>query len=317
MQKRNNRKLKHLNKVQKLFRELLICTTVIFTIAIYSHADPADDLHKRAFEAFTQNNADEALRLCQKILTDYPDSKRCADAQWGIASVYSAILHDYEKAYLARKQLVEKYPDSKWADDAMSSMVLYWHGKAREERRKLDKDPKRDLSKLKELCKTTIDLSREFLKRYPKSTSAFGVRFYGMAEVYRYFLKDCDKAIEVAKEIISQYPAHRETSGKYIFIGSIYEEQMNQIDLSPQQRLDLARFAEKWYKDLLEKHPYSSECLNALLHLDNVYRHLVYKKLLQEQNNPIQQIVANFLGKYPDHKKAKKIQIFLQEIQSR
>ena len=234
---------------------MLICMALVLAIASYAYADQVDDLCQKAFESFTQNNADEAIRLYQEILTDYPDSKRCDDAQWGIASVYGGILRDPEKAYLARKELVEKYPDSKWADDAMYNMIIYWNAKAWKERKELDKDSKRDSSKLMELSKKTMQLSKRFLNNYAKSSLTPKAVFYGKIEIYRYFLKDYDKAIKEAKDIISKYPHYDETPGMYIVISYMYEEQMEQPDLTPAQRSELARSAEKWYKEFLKKHP--------------------------------------------------------------
>jgi tetratricopeptide (TPR) repeat protein len=55
---------------------------------------------------------DNALRIFQKVLKDYPDSAYASLAQCAIATIYQKDLKDTEKAEKTYKELLQAYPDS-------------------------------------------------------------------------------------------------------------------------------------------------------------------------------------------------------------
>ena len=229
--------------IRKLALRIVIGMTLTFVLSCFVYADPAHDLYDKAWKkAWMENKVSEGLVMFKEILNKYPDSEWADDALWNVAYAYGAPLHDDAKRYSACEELLKKYPNSEWADDAMKSMVFIMYEKDWDDVLDLRKHPGKETTKEQKTSKT-IKLAKEFLKRFPNSQFAPGVKFC-IAKVYRYKLKEYDKAIKEAQEIISQHPSHRETPGKYIFIASTYW-----LDLR-----DL-KSAERWYNGLLKKHP--------------------------------------------------------------
>ena len=229
--------------VRKLVGKVVIGAVLIFAMGSFVYADQAHDLYDKAWKkAWMENKVSEGLVMFEEILNKYPDSEWADDALWNVAYAYGAPLHDDAKRYSACEELLKKYPNSEWADDAMKSMVFIMYKKDWDDVLDLRKHPEKEATKEQKTSKT-IKLAKKFLKRFPNSQFAPGVKFC-VAKVYRYKLKKYDKAIKEAQEIISQYPKDYKTPGIYIFIASTY--QLDLRDLKP---------AERWYNGLLKKYP--------------------------------------------------------------
>ena len=248
--------------VRKLVGKVVIGAVLTFAMGSFVYADPVHDLYDKAWKkAWMENKVSEGLVMFKEILTKYPDSEWADDALWNVAYAYGAPLHDDAKRYSACEKLLKKYPNSKWADDAMRAMVGVMYRKDWEDISEMRKYPEKEPTKEQKTSKS-IGLARKFLKRFPSSQFAPKVKFH-IAEIYRYKLKKYDKAIKEAQEIISKYPDDRETPEMYLVIGYIYEEQLDEVNLTPTQRLDLAKSAEKWYRKFLKKYPNREDAKEA------------------------------------------------------
>jgi len=72
--------------------------------------------------AQNRGNGEEAVRLYEELIAEYPGSDRAYQAQFMMGYVYEEMLGDHEKAKAAYRKVVENYPDSDLADDAKLSM---------------------------------------------------------------------------------------------------------------------------------------------------------------------------------------------------
>jgi len=126
----------------------------------------------------------EAIVLYQRILLESPEGPLCPLAQRNIGICYAG-LKDYQKAVEELRKVVEKYPDTDWAPDALERMgVYYWQG-------------------LEEL-ENAIKCYEELIAKYPED-SLVGDAYYALGLIY-IKLEDYSKAKREFQEIISKYP---------------------------------------------------------------------------------------------------------------
>jgi len=86
------------------------------------------DYKKIAEELYVAGKYKEAITLYHQLLLECPGSVYAARAQRNIGICYAG-LKDYQKAVKELRKVVDKYPDTDWAPDALERMgVYYWQG---------------------------------------------------------------------------------------------------------------------------------------------------------------------------------------------
>jgi outer membrane protein assembly factor BamD (BamD/ComL family) len=75
-------------------------------------------LYNEAQELQNHGNPELAIKIYQKIIELFPDSRIRYQAQFLIGFVYSEQLKDYDKAKTAFHKVIDQYPDCDLVDDA-------------------------------------------------------------------------------------------------------------------------------------------------------------------------------------------------------
>lgn len=79
-------------------------------------------LIKAAQRSSSLNKAEEGIRLLERLLKTYPNSKFCEQALFTMAFSYENNLNDFDKARKYYTEFLQKYPKSELAEDAKLSL---------------------------------------------------------------------------------------------------------------------------------------------------------------------------------------------------
>jgi outer membrane protein assembly factor BamD (BamD/ComL family) len=93
----------------------------------YADANPNDSiapdlLYKAADISMNIGNPKLTIAIFEKIINSYPNYKNIPTVTFLLGYVYENQLHDYDKAKQCYAELLNKYPDSDFADDATISI---------------------------------------------------------------------------------------------------------------------------------------------------------------------------------------------------
>ena len=142
------------------------------------------DYKKIAEELYVAGKYKEAITLYHQLLLECPGSVYAARAQRNIGICYAG-LKDYQKAVKELRKVVDKYPDTDWAPDALERMgVYYWQG-------------------LEEL-ENAIKCYEELIAKYPKDNLVPHAH-YSLGLIHTE-LEDYAKAKMEFRKILSDYP---------------------------------------------------------------------------------------------------------------
>ncbi len=108
----------------KFFLYALPCAAIV--IASCARVSE-DDLWKKAEQVRSAGNADSAILLCQKMLSDYPQGKEAANALFMLAEAYNG-KQDFHAAVNSYAAYAVKYPDSSSAPLAMFLVGFIYDG---------------------------------------------------------------------------------------------------------------------------------------------------------------------------------------------
>lgn len=225
---------------------------------------------------------------------------------WKEDVVYSK--EEYKKALIDYSKFVEKYPDSKWADDVRSDIgEIYWKG-------------------LKEKEKA-IEAYQGIIRGYPDSWHAASAQ-YAIATIYL-DLENYDRALTAYRKVITDYPKSSLASLAQNVIGNIYKHDFEDISKAIEEyrkvvknypRSDQADYVQheigflyqcelkdynqaiKEYKKLIENYPDSNWAPSAQMFIGDMY----HRKLNQKEQaiEAYQQVIK----RYPKSEEAKEAQ---------
>ena len=87
----------------------------------------AKDLYRQAFNAMEAGDFDKAEQLFQQLVQEYPDSDLADNALYWIGEIYYSH-NDYETAAKYFQQVIDKYPNGNKVPAAMLKLALCYRG---------------------------------------------------------------------------------------------------------------------------------------------------------------------------------------------
>ncbi|WP_457754892.1 tol-pal system protein YbgF [Thermovibrio ammonificans] len=103
----------------------------------------AKDLYRQAFDAMEAGNFDKAQQLFEQLVQQYPDSDLADNALYWIGEIYYSH-NDYQTAANYFQQVIDKYPNGNKVPAAMLKLALCYRGMG-------------NTQKAKEILKEVID----------------------------------------------------------------------------------------------------------------------------------------------------------------
>ena len=207
----------------------------------------------------------EALTVYRELMAKYPDTDYVKDAkdkaskieilaeiqmwqekvkkaddvaavQYRIAEIYDTEIYDYPRALKEYKVVIDEYPGTYWAGEALYRTGLIYSGLISS--RKTGKNVKK---LVKPNYDEAIEKFNQLIHGYP-TTFRSAEAHYQMGEIYRIHLNKYDKALEEYEKVLKDYPRkifhEREgykdslTDQAQLKIGRIYYENLKNSDMA-------------------------------------------------------------------------------------
>ncbi len=96
------------------------------TTAPTTASDTEDQAYKVAFDALTAKKYDDATKLMQKYLNDYPTGKYAANAHYWLGEVYY-LQNNLVSAATEMRAVIKQFPTSAKVSDAMLKMAMIYN----------------------------------------------------------------------------------------------------------------------------------------------------------------------------------------------
>ena len=214
---------------------------------------------------FDEKDYDSALAEYAKVITDFPDSKEAAEAQFRIANVYHWYKGKSHKALAEYKKVIDNYPDSEYAVESLVRIgsVYLW----------FLEEPKK-----------AVEYYKKMLSEHPDNKYAPEAAFW-MGEIYRWMIKDTDKAMEIAQSIVKNYPESEYAVKAEIRVADILRE----------KNFDNQK-AKEIYEKVIKEYPNTLEAGWALYHLGEYHQ---MSKRHQKAISTYKQVIEKYKDKEP------------------
>jgi TolA-binding protein len=212
-----------------------------------------------------------AIKEYEKFIADYPLSESLDDAQFAIGRCYEK-LNDYAAALAAFERLIENYPSSGYVPETRKRIEYISNY--------LRKDYSGAIEKFVSL---TI---------YDEQEKSPEQRYFIIADIFEYQLKDFGKAISVLETCREKYPNSAHLAFLAFRLGQLYEKMSRKAVLEANGPLG-KRYREKAlgiYRTIIKAYP-----------ADTLVDDIKYK-LLNAENAPVSQY-EQFLADYPSSNK--------------
>ncbi len=102
----------------KLVKLSLIGTLLLLSLFSCTNKVSEEDYYKAAKEAYTKENFSLAVQDFEKLVKNYPDGQRAAEASFMLGFINANDLKNLDAAKKYYTEFIKKYPKHELADDA-------------------------------------------------------------------------------------------------------------------------------------------------------------------------------------------------------
>jgi tetratricopeptide (TPR) repeat protein len=185
----------------------------------------------------------KALLLFKNVVNKFPNTERAANAMFGLALCYGD-LNEEQKKIQTFEQIISSYPESLWAIGAWGHLAHHY---------KL----KKDFEKAEKTCAKLISIYKELIAKSTKDKEVNQARF-ALAQVYE-LQESWDKALALYQEMIKASKDSSARAGAHFRKASLYK------------RLGEPEKTKKEYEQIIDKYRRSQYVKYAYSMLGDVY----------------------------------------------